>query len=71
MSLSGLGERLRQAREARGLTRGEVAEQLDISERTLARWERGDFEPSLSTLSRLAELYDVPQARLIVGENAA
>lgn len=70
MALSGLGERLRQAREARGLVRADVAGELDISERTLARWERGDFEPSLETLGTLAELYRVPLADLIVG-NAA
>jgi transcriptional regulator with XRE-family HTH domain len=71
MALSGLGERLRQAREQRGLVRGEVAEKLDISERTLARWERGDFEPSLATLAVLADVYGVTPAQLIVGDTAA
>ena len=71
MESSALGERLRQAREGKGLVRGEVATKLDISERTLARWERGDFEPSLATLGKLAELYGVPIANLIAGDNAA
>ncbi len=54
-----------------GLVKAEVAAKLDISERTLARWERGDFEPSLETLGTLSELYGVPLANLIVGDNAA
>lgn len=37
----GLALRLRQAREAANLTQVELAEALEVSERTLQAWEKG------------------------------
>jgi len=71
MSAAGFGGRLRQAREQKGLTRQFVAKKLGVSVRTFDRWERGDFEPSLKKLARLAELYGTSIGWLIVGETNA
>jgi len=71
MAFSELGARLRQAREQKGLTRQYVAKNVGISVRTFDRWERGDFEPSLKKLARLAELYGTSIGWLIVGETNA
>jgi len=52
-----LGQRLRQAREAAGLTQGRVAEKLGISRPTLAQMELGGREVTSIELDRLAYLY--------------
>ena len=71
MELSELGARLRQAREQKGLTRQFVADSLGVSIRTFDRWERGDFEPSLKKLARLAKLYGTSLGCLVVGDSNA
>lgn len=40
-----LGDRLRKARELRGLEQQELAEQLGIHRQSVARYEKGDAEP--------------------------
>lgn len=57
--MSTLGERLRKARENRGLSQTEVYRRTNINNKTLSRYESGGSEPDLETLKILAELYDV------------
>lgn len=49
-----LGERLREAREERGLAPGALAEELRVPEGTLGSWERGDAVPSCQDLVSMA-----------------
>ena len=45
-----LGENLKKARKAAGVTQKELAEQLNISVATVNRWENGRTEPNKMTL---------------------
>lgn len=47
----------RQARKVAGLTQQEVAESLGVTRVSVARWEGEIFEPDITTIKRLAELY--------------
>ena len=51
-----LGEELRKRRQERGLTQNKMGAQLLIHRTTYVKYERGDVEPSLETLCRLADL---------------
>ncbi len=53
-----LGNKLREARVAAGLTMAAAAAGIDVSETTVRRSERGDAK--LTTVSALCELYGVP-----------
>lgn len=58
-----VGNRLRSARNKKGLSQEEVANQIDIitSGNTLAMWERGERLPrDKRVYKRLAALYEVP-----------
>ncbi len=68
MNRQDIGDRLRAARESKGLSRGQVAQQVDIGTTTLQQWETGGREASLETLSRLAKLYGVSAQHLIFGD---
>lgn len=48
--LTGLGERLREVRKAKGVTLKQVAEELSVSYPSVARWEKGGSEPPLEYL---------------------
>lgn len=53
---SALGQRLRLARERRGLTETAMAERIGCSRMTLYRLERGELSVSLSILFRALEV---------------
>lgn len=54
-----LGERLRAARERKGLKQNRVALSLGIHNSTLAKYESGEREPDNDTLQKLADFFDV------------
>ncbi len=59
-----LGEQLRQARQRRGLTLGDVAARTELSAAFLSRLERGEANASIANLIRLSTTLDVPMAQL-------
>lgn len=64
-ALDGVGHRLRQIRESRGLTLTGVAATTGISKSTLSRLETGQRRPTLELLLPLADAYRVPLDDLV------
>ena len=60
-----LGNRLRALRLSRNLTQKTVAEYLGLSLMAYAHYELGDRDPSLDTLRRLCDFFDVSADYLI------
>ena len=61
-------QKLQELRKQRELTQEELAEQLNVSGRTVSRWETGNNMPDISILIELAELYDVSIPEIVNGE---
>lgn len=59
-----IGQRLRTAREARGLTRRQVAEAIYASPGTLGQWETGYATVPASRLDELATVLGIPRSWL-------
>lgn len=57
--MSGIGERLRAARERKNLKQTQVKERTGINNKTLSGYENGVSEPDFDSLKILAECYDV------------
>lgn len=57
--MSGLGDRLRSARERKGLKQTQVKDKTGIHNKTLSGYENGVSEPDADTMKKLAELYEV------------
>lgn len=68
MDQSKIGSFLRTLRKEKGLTQEQLAEQLNVSNRTVSRWETGNNMPDISLLVEIAEFYDVSIAELVDGE---
>lgn len=66
-----LGASLRAAREARGLSVGELAEREGVEEHDLAEWERGDALPSAARLIGLAAALETDLDALVGRDGAA
>jgi len=56
---------LREARAAKGWSRGRLAAAVDMSVAAVIGWERGNRTPEPSTLVRLATALDVPPGDLL------
>lgn len=52
-------KRIKDLRIDHDMTKKELADKLDISERTLTRYESGISEPTISVLIKLSLLYNV------------
>ncbi|WP_374012698.1 helix-turn-helix transcriptional regulator [Pseudoxanthomonas koreensis] len=54
-----MNNRLRQLRDGRGWSQGELAEQLDVSRQTVNALETGKYDPSLPLAFRIARLFEL------------
>lgn len=52
-------ERMLLCRQKLNKTQDEVAKETGFNYRSYCRWERGEAEPNLSTLIKLADYFDV------------
>lgn len=57
--MKALGNRLKNARENKGVTQTQVYKDTDINNKTLSGYERGVSEPDLHTIKMLADYYNV------------
>ena len=63
-----IGEFLKTLRKEKDLTQEELADKMNVSRRTVSRWETGNNLPDLSILVELADLYDVDLREIFDGE---
>ncbi|MNW48781.1 HTH-type transcriptional regulator ImmR [compost metagenome] len=57
--MSTLGNRLKRAREKKGMTQQEVADKLGVSNGAISGYERNYRDPDTEMLKKLATLYEV------------
>ena len=55
-------------RKANGMTQKELAERLNVSDKTVSRWERDDGAPDLAVTPVIAEIFNVTCDELLRGE---
>ena len=63
-----IGSFLKELRKEKNLTQEQLAEKLNVSGRTVSRWETGTNMPDISLLAEIAELYEVGISEIISGE---
>ena len=63
-----IGVFLKELRKAKGLTQEQLAEVLNVSSRTVSRWETGSNMPDISMLVEIAVFYDVGIPEIVQGE---
>ena len=55
-----MNNRLRELRDARGWSQGELAERLDVSRQTVNALETGKYDPSLPLAFRISKTFRLP-----------
>lgn len=66
--LEKMGSFLSALRKAKGLSQMELAERLNVSDKTVSRWERGKGSPDLCLIPVLADIFEVTSDELLRGE---
>ena len=63
-----IGKFITALRKANGMTQKDLAEHLNVSDKTVSRWERDEGTPDLSMIPVLAEIFEVSCDELLKGE---
>lgn len=63
-----IGSFLKELRKEKKLTQENLAEKLNVSSRTISRWETGSNMPDIGMLIEIADFYDVSIPEIIDGE---
>ncbi len=66
-----IGERIKQARKAQGLSQADLARRLGVSQPAVANWESGVHDPRRLMLAALAEALETPLDWLSAGDRSA
>ena len=68
MDQAKIGNFLKKLRKEKGITQEQLAEILNVSGRTVSRWETGNNMPDISILVDIADYYDISIPEIISGE---
>ncbi|WP_425409960.1 helix-turn-helix domain-containing protein [Hyphococcus sp.] len=65
-----IGDRIRQARKAKGLSQSDLALRVGVSQPAIANWESGIHDPRRLTLAKLADALGAPLDWLAAGDRS-
>lgn len=66
-----MGSFLAALRKSKGYTQRDVADSLNVSDKTVSKWERNESAPDLALIPALAELYEVTCDEILRGQRLA
>ena len=62
-----ISKNIKNLRKEKGLTQKELADLLHVTSQAVSRWEKGDVEPSIDTISEMASIFEVTTDEIIGG----
>ena len=68
MDMKKIGAFLAELRKEKNLTQDELGEQIGVTNKTVSRWENGNYLPPVEMLQILSEFYDVSINEILNGE---
>ena len=68
MDTNNVGEFIQLSRKAKGFTQKELAEKINVSDKTISKWENGNSLPDTAMLSSLCRVLDISVNELLSGE---
>lgn len=62
---TGLSEKLRDLRNASGITQEDLSARMNVTRQTISGWERGRSEPDIEIIKKLSQIFDVSVDELL------
>lgn len=70
VNLPTLGDRIKELRETRRMSKGALAKTLRVSTTAVRRWEQDRGDPLFSRVAKMAEVFDLTLSEFLRGVNA-
>ena len=71
MDTKKIGMFLKQLRNETGMTQEQLGEKLGVSNKTISRWETGNYMPPVDCLNMLSDIYHISINEILGGERAS
>ena len=69
MDMVKMGSFLQELRKEHNLTQAEMGDKLGVTNKTISRWETGNYMPPVEMLEMLGNLYGLTINELLCGKN--
>lgn len=63
-----IGQFLKQLRKEQGLTQEQLGEKIGVTNKTISRWENGNYMPPVECLTMLSDLYGLTINEILSGQ---
>ncbi len=71
MDTKKIGAFLKELRNEKGMTQEQLGERIGVSNKTISRWETGNYMPPVDCLNILSGIYDISINEILAGERAS
>ena len=71
MDTKQIGTFLKQLRTEHGMTQEQLGEKVGVSNKTISRWETGNYMPPVECLSMLSDLYHISINEILAGKRVS
>jgi len=71
MDMKKIGAFLKELRNEKGMTQEQLGERIGVSNKTISRWETGNYMPPVDCLSILSDIYNISINEILAGERAS
>jgi len=68
MDTKKIGMFLKELRKQNNMTQEQLGERLDVTNKTVSRWETGNYMPPIECLKRLSDIYKISINEIISGK---
>ena len=68
MNNNAIGQFIQSTRKEKGLTQKQLAEQINVSDKTISKWENGFSTPDTTILLDLCNVLDISVNELVSGK---
>lgn len=66
-----VGDKIKELRIEKGLTQKDLADKLFVTAQAVSRWENGDVEPSITTITEISKIFDVSIDEIVGNDNVS
>lgn len=71
MDTKKIGMFLKQLRNENGMTQEQLGKKIGVSNKTISRWETGNYMPPVDCLNMLSNIYNISINEILAGEQAS
>ena len=71
MDAKKIGAFLKELRNENGMTQEQLGEKIGVSNKTISRWETGNYMPPVDCLNVLSGIYNISINEILAGERAS